>query len=139
MLLILCLFQLALTNSYIANTILINVLIRTYMHCYNRELCKNQIFVWHSFCKSHNIKNKDDIYYNEIQYISQDHFGSSENFSMSQEVLVIALNQCIKWKIHQIHKIKSVCIRSYSGPYFPAFGLNTDQNNSEYGHFSGSD
>ena len=30
--------------------------------------------------------------------------------------------------------MKSVRIRSYSGPYFPAFGLNTDQNNSEYGH-----
>ena len=31
--------------------------------------------------------------------------------------------------------VKSVSIRSYSGPYFPAFGQNTDQNNSEYGHF----
>ena len=52
--------------------------------------------------------------------------------------------------------MKSVRIRSYSGPHFPAFGLNTerygvslriqspysvqmreyaDQNNSEYGHF----
>ena len=31
--------------------------------------------------------------------------------------------------------MKSVRIRSYSGPYFSAFGLNTDQNNSEYGHF----
>ena len=46
------------------------------------------------------------------------------------------------------HCEKSVRIRSYSGPYFPAFGLNTerysysvrmrentDQNTSEYGHF----
>ena len=30
--------------------------------------------------------------------------------------------------------VKSVRIRSYSGPYFPAFGLNTVLNNSEYGH-----
>ena len=44
-------------------------------------------------------------------------------------------------KRHQ-HCVKSVHIRSYSGPHFPAFGLNTvrmqekaDQNNSEYGHF----
>ena len=29
------------------------------------------------------------------------------------------------------HCVKSVDIRSYSGPYFPAFGLS----NSEYGHF----
>ena len=34
---------------------------------------------------------------------------------------------------------KSVSIRSYSGPHFPAFRLNTDQNNSEYGHFLRSD
>ena len=26
-----------------------------------------------------------------------------------------------------------------SGPFFPAFGLNTDQNNSEYEHFSRSE
>ena len=31
--------------------------------------------------------------------------------------------------------MKSVPIGSYSGPYFPAFGLNTDQNNSDYGYF----
>ena len=35
----------------------------------------------------------------------------------------------------QLHCVKSVHNRSYSGPYFPAFGLNTDQNKSEYGHF----
>ena len=45
------------------------------------------------------------------------------------------------------HCVISVRIRSYSGPHFPAFGLNVDliysarmrenadQNNSEYGHF----
>ena len=47
------------------------------------------------------------------------------------------------------HCVKSVRIRSYSGSYFPAFGLrisphsvqmreNTDQNNSEHGRFSRS-
>ena len=30
-----------------------------------------------------------------------------------------------------LHCVKSVRIGSYSGPYFPAFGLN----NTEYGHF----
>ena len=41
-----------------------------------------------------------------------------------------------------LHCMKSVRIRSYSGHYFPAFGLNkerlrenTDQNNSENEHF----
>ena len=53
------------------------------------------------------------------------------------------------------HCVKSIRIRSYSGPYFPEFGLNTErysispysvwmreneyQNNSEYGHFSRSE
>ena len=36
------------------------------------------------------------------------------------------------------HCVKSDRIRSYSGPNYPACGLNTDQNNSEYGHFSRS-
>ena len=30
------------------------------------------------------------------------------------------------------HRVKSVHIWIYSCPYFPAFGLNTDQNNSEF-------
>ena len=37
------------------------------------------------------------------------------------------------------HCVKSVSIRSISGPYFPLFGLNTNKKNSEYGHFSRSD
>ena len=31
--------------------------------------------------------------------------------------------------------MEGVRISSYFGPYFPAFGLNTDQHNYEYGHF----
>ena len=33
------------------------------------------------------------------------------------------------------HCVKSVRIRSCSGPHFSAFGLNMGQINSEYGHF----
>ena len=33
------------------------------------------------------------------------------------------------------HCVKSVLIRSYSGPYSVQMRENTDQNNSEYGHF----
>ena len=53
-----------------------------------------------------------------------------------------------KENIH-LHCLKSVRIRSKSGPHFPAFGLsispysvrmreNADQNNPEYRHFSSS-
>ena len=34
-----------------------------------------------------------------------------------------------------IHCVKSFRIRSYSGPYLVRMRENTDQNNSEYGHF----
>ena len=33
------------------------------------------------------------------------------------------------------HCMKSVLIRSYSGPYSARMRQNMDQNNSEYGHF----
>ena len=38
----------------------------------------------------------------------------------------------------EFHCVKSVRIRSYSGPYSVRMQENTDQNNSEYGHFSHS-
>ena len=34
------------------------------------------------------------------------------------------------------HCMKSHRIRSFSGPYFHEFGLNAEQKNSQYGHFS---
>ena len=63
--------------------------------------------------------------------------------------------RCCWWSwLRLYHCLKSVRIRRYSGPHFPAFGLNTerysvspysvrmqknvDHNNSEYGHFSRS-
>ena len=45
---------------------------------------------------------------------------------------------CLAFHFGQSHCVKIVRIQSYSGPYFPEFGLNTDQNNSKYGHFSRS-
>ena len=54
----------------------------------------------------------------------------------------------VQSKYGKIHYIKSVGIQSFSGPYFPTFGLSTerkcghfsrsyigDKENSEYGHF----
>ena len=54
-----------------------------------------------------------------------DYFNSFE----SSVVFHIEINHSI---------CKSVCIWSFSGPNFPVFGLNTDQQNSEYGRFSKS-
>ena len=42
------------------------------------------------------------------------------------------MRRCIlEVNTEELHCVKSVSIRSYSGLHFPAFG----QNNSEYGHF----
>ena len=58
-------------------------------------------------------------------------------------VVVAIYNEFINETLN-LDCVKSVCTRSYSGPYFSTFGLNTysvqtrdntDQNNSEYGHF----
>ena len=52
----------------------------------------------------------------------------------------LAVHKCsIKKKFFLKHCVKSVRIRSYSRPYLSAFGLNMDQNNSKYGHFSSSE
>ena len=43
-------------------------------------------------------------------------------------VLLICLaNFSSKWILKSKHCAKSVCIRSYSGPHFPAFGLKTER------------
>ena len=70
---------------------------------------------------------------------------------MKKKFNLFSVNVPFKIMRKNSHRVKSVRILSYSGPYFSAFGLNTerssylvqmqektDQNNSEYGHFSRS-
>ena len=54
---------------------------------------------------------------------STNHFNT---FRESRKCLILRRN----W-----HCVKSVRIRSYSGPYSVQMRENTDQNNSKYGHF----
>ena len=65
-------------------------------------------------------------------------FVSQESLSAkSLKALYDKINLPKNSKIAQtkLHCVKSFHIRSYSGSHFLAFGLNTDQNNSIYGHF----
>ena len=71
-------------------------------------------------------------------------------FNRTTTLLVPSDFQLSSWFL-VFHYVKSVHIRSFSGPFLPAFGLNTerypasinslrmwentDQKNSEYGHF----
>ena len=62
-------------------------------------------------------------------------FSVVGNLKQKKSKKVISLShfrETLSWKVHCM---KSVRVRSYSSSYFPAFGLNTDQNNSEYEHF----
>ena len=76
----------------------------------------------------------------------------SDIFSKLSTSITKEDNKSVMFK--ETHCVKSVHIRNFSSPYFPAFGLNTefqisqylvrmlentDQKNSKYGHFSGSD
>ena len=58
---------------------------------------------------------------------------SAHTFSMFTELNKGEVKACLvccqtfmMWLFAKMHCIKSVLIRSFSGPYFPAFGLNTD-------------
>ena len=51
------------------------------------------------------------------------------------ENIVLPASDWSFWYVY--HCLKSVCIRSYSGPYFPAFRLNKERY-VEHGHFSRS-
>ena len=58
---------------------------------------------------------------------------------LNKHLLVISATHFytqIKIKHQPLHCVKSVRIRSHSGPYSVRMWENTDQNNSEYGHFS---
>ena len=71
------------------------------------------------------------IFWNTIKPLVSGDVANSNNI-----ILAFGLKQVSSQKILRLKRcVKSVLVRSYSGPYFPAFGLNADQNNSEQGHF----
>ena len=102
-----------------------------------------------SFCKRKKIISS-------FQPSVEFHVGTSQLFRRAKEMTGFYMKRSIgqKWvKIRfcsflHSYWVKSVRIRSFSGPYFPAFGLNTrdtpylsvlestDQKNAKYGHFS---
>ena len=52
-----------------------------------------------------------------------------------------AMNRCKAGNINHVDNqcVKSVHVRSFSGPYSVRMWEDTDQKNSEYGHFSRSE
>ena len=98
-----------------------------------------------------NTKTKD-----EVCFFMNNFLSISEKFSFSKSLGYCRGNYFTESKLHHMHCMKSVRSRSFSGPYFPAFGLNTERysvslrirskcgklrtrKNSKYGQFSPSD
>ena len=50
-----------------------------------------------------------------------------ENFKNSKDSTLCHKVQYYEYNMDNIHSMKSVDIWSFSGPYFPAFGLNTER------------
>ena len=83
---------------------------------------------------------------NYFCWFQQKHFRKN---SLSRKVLLTTSGRLNSWlvsidlneemitrkKEFCVHCVKSVRIQSFSGLYFPTFGLNMDQENSEYGQF----
>ena len=80
----------------------------------------------------HGTKNKNGFEKDFSRLINHSIFGKTiKNLRKHRNIKLVTTDR----RRSHLHCVKSVRIRSYSGPYFPTFELNTDQNNSEYGHF----
>ena len=59
------------------------------------------------------------------------HANTWVHVKKTSEVVTLAKSknklQLHNWKTGRYHSVKSVCIRSFTGPYFPVFGLNTER------------
>ena len=62
-------------------------------------------------------KTADEAYSTYSNFI---YFNKKDNMSMNDYILEFEY-------LYRKHWVKSVCIPSYSGPYFPTFGLNTER------------
>ena len=81
-----------------------------------------------------NIVNSDFQLHNIIIIFPHLHGSNNLLWTTSKYFCLIGVNNKITIKV--FHCVKSVRIWIFSGKYFAALGLNTNQKNSEYGHFS---
>ena len=93
----------------------------------------------------HNVKKSSNILYRScgvhtIRFLKYVWPFFNIIYETVNAVKCTKLTKCTKVFMHQTtHRVKSVCIRSFCGPYAVRMRENTDQRNSEYGHFLRSD
>ena len=64
-------------------------------------------------------------------YLFKNYSSELQNFIKSRlhfKCLLCVFSRLKRIKLYEYHCVKNVRIRSYSGPYFPAFGLNAERN-----------
>ena len=120
------------------------------------NLTKNELLLMRGLAEDRSIiitpadKGSFVVVWDRADYLAEaeNHLSDSstykeEKFGEEELVKLVEQSNMFKQPLSKksIHCVKSVRIRSYSGPHFPVFGLrkNADQNSSEYGHFSRSD
>ena len=81
-----------------------------------------------------NIVNSDFQHHNIIIIFPHLHGSNDLLWTTSRYFCLIGVNSKITIKV--FYCVKSVRVWSFSGKYFAVLGLNTDQKNSEYKHFS---
>ena len=98
--------------------------------------------------KRHTLKLRRRPLFNEIQFVQKVtivsfllcwNYVHKETFHLFEfHLICLGLSHSIIFCIIILISLNSVHIRSFFGPYFPTFGLNKDQRNSKYRHFSSS-
>ena len=64
------------------------------------------------------------------------HVYANKSIDFQCMLIDLLLFECNLIWLNKAMSVKRVLIRSFSGPYFPAFGLNTEHKNSENEQFS---
>ena len=99
----------------------------TDLTCANFCICKFFVSCLHFFITWRYVKFWQ-VYLKTVMFLNG-RFTSSDDQYYSRKICNFSI-------IPVLYFVKNVCILSYFGPYFPTIGLNKDQDNFEYGHFS---
>ena len=91
-----------------------------------------RIFNWNKYSRSKD-QNKNE--FNFISPVMKTNVNRALFMAIWEIWFWVWFKHLLTVNLHELHCVKSVHIRSYSGQHSPTFELKTDQNNSKYGHF----
>ena len=90
--------------------------------------------VWKDLIKENEFRSTINIYNFHLHFFLSYEIKKSLAFFLLTDITLqkcgkdnIALCTYFSTHLRNLHCVKSVCIRSYSGPHFPAIGMNTER------------